>query len=190
MKELLENQDALNPKSMNYVPTYEEMKLPRDLIRRLETEYMDDLKSEKNNKELDYYMAKYQLAHRNKLIIKEKISASKKSLKLSSHWYNTLQPKEIEDLIERSRPYTDQVIDELIERVKTSWELNYLEQLRIRIKAAPIILSPAADSKLKRFPNYSMGTNELHGSAYTFYKLWAHVFKSHKRTGRIIIKGK
>lgn len=189
MYNYLQNKDAMNVNSMNYVPTYEEMNLPKDLIRRLETEWEDEAKTKRNNLELDHYMSKWQLNHRNKLITKKKIKESERSLKLAAHWFNTLQSKEIESLINNSRSIVDQVIDELRTRIKSDWELNYLEELRLRVKKESIDLTPASNAKLKRFPKYNMGTNELHGSVYTFYRLWAHVFKSHKRIGQIIIKG-
>lgn len=187
--QLLKNAELTNKKSMSYEPTWQEAGVPESLIRKLETEWEDPIKNAKNEKELDYYMNKAKDEHRNKLKFIEKVGAAKKELRLSSHWYNTLQPKEIENLVERSRLVVDQVFDELRGRVKSSWELNYIEELRLRVKTGKIAITPATNAKLKRFPAYNMGTNELHGSVYTFYRLWAHIFKSYKRAGRVIVKG-
>lgn len=188
-KEEIEKMDEYNKKTMAYIPTMEEAGIPQKLMDDM-FHFMDDpIKSEKLQKQYDAYILKWQIKHREKLQREIKSKEAKKELKLSAHWYNTLQTKEIEKLIDNSRSVADQVIDNLRDRIKSSWELNYLEELRIRIRTAPIVLSPATSAKLKRFPNYNMGTNELHGSGYAFYRLWAHVFKSHKRIGRIVIKG-
>lgn len=180
--------DEYNRKTMAYIPTQEEAGIPQKLMDDM-FHFMDDpIKSEKLQKQYDDYILRWQIKNREKLKQQVKSKAARKDLKLSSHWYNTLQQQEINNLLENSRSFCDQVIDDLRERLKNEWEVNYLEQLRVRVKTAPIILSPASSSKLSRFPNYSMGTNELHGSVYAFYKLWSHVFKSHKRAGRIVVR--
>lgn len=176
----MERNRSLSKKSMDYVPTWDEAGVPENLQLRIEKEWEDPIKNEKNEKELLYYIDKYQLKHREKLRLKELELKEKQLLKMSAHWYKTLMKEELENLIEDSRAIAEETFDSLRENIKATWELNYIEMLRYRVKHSRPILNPASEAKLRRFPQYDFNTKSLYGSDYAFYRLWAHCFPSPK----------
>lgn len=180
---MLPQKEHLDPKSISYVPTFEEMGLPQRLIRSMEMNFEDPIQSAKDEKEFLAYMESWQKKHKERLKAQELLKKEKQSFKLSAHWFNNMTESDLIQLIDDSRRFADQVFDELSKRVKTSWELQHIEKLRLRVKNCPIYIAKAMPSKLKRFPNYDFTTNSLNGSVYTFYRLWSHCFKA-KRQAR------
>ena len=181
----LKKDPQLNPNSTCYIPTMEEAGIPQKLMDDMFRDMDDPIKTERHQRLYDSYILKYQTKHREKVKMVEKAKSEKRERKLLAHWFNTLLENELIQLIDDSRRFADQVFDELNNRVTSTWELQYIEKLRIRVKTGVISVRPAADNKLKRFPNYNASKGSLHGSVYTFYRLWAHVFKSYSRSGAI-----
>lgn len=181
-----DQKEYLNPKSISYVPTFEEMGLPQRLIKSMEMNFEDPIQSAKDEKEFTMYKENWQRKHRERLKRAEMLKKEKAEFKLSAHWFNRLSEAELIQLIDDSRRFADQVFDDLRGRIASEWELQYIEKLRLRVKKSPIYIIKATPSKLKRFPNYDFANNGLHGSVYTFYKLWSHIFKA-KRESRGMI---
>lgn len=173
----------LDPNSMDYVPPMEEA-LPKELIRKLETEWEDPIKSAENDRQYDLYIERWQIKHREKLRLKLLEKKEKKGRKLITHWFNTLHEAEIKELIESSRSIVEEVFSQLIPNSTKQWESDYMIKLKMRVKNGFITISNASDDKLRRFPKYNATRKSLDGSPHSFYRLWAHVFKSEERSLR------
>lgn len=169
--------DAYNKNSMSYIPTYEEMGLPQNLIRRMETEYEDEIKTRKNNLEYDAYMQKWQNKHRADLSKKIKQKKERRDQNFAGHWFIIKTDAERMALIEETRSLVDEVMDDVIKSIRINSLIVHAETLRIGVKRAPISLFSASNDKLRRFPSYSLETNSLEGSSSSFYRLWSHVFR-------------
>jgi len=176
-----EKDHELDRNSMDYIPTWDEAKIPQKLRMKLENEWEDEIKSKKNEEELDGYIKAWQRKHREKVIKTERAKAEIKTRKLFAHWFATLPEKELIQLIDNSRNIVDPALDKVVETVTATWQLNYIEKLRIRVKRNPIEIEQPSLDKLKRFPSYSPTTGKLTGSPYSFYRMWAHVFRSEAR---------
>ena len=170
----MEIDDRLNKKSPNYLPTYEELKLPADLLRRLETEWDDPIKHERNDREYQGYVLRWQQKHKERLILQASLKKEREKINLATHWYVTLHKEEIEDLIEQSRKLADKVFRG--KQTSIPRMAAFYSDLHLRVlKGIPRVF-PATSSKLKSFPKYDPYTKSLTGSKTSFIRLWIHVF--------------
>ncbi len=176
----MENKDAYNPKSMSYVPTYEEMKLPQDLIRRMETEFNDPVKNGRNEREYEAHLLRWQNRHREGLKVQAKYKKERKDQSYQTHWFVIKTDEERLRLIDESRSLAHEVMDEVVRSIRIPSLLMHAEGLRIAVTRMPISLFAASNDKLRRFPVYSLETDSLEGSPSSFYRLWSHVFKTTK----------
>lgn len=178
----MKDQDPLlNPKSMDYVPTFDELKLPKRLREKLEMFIEDDAEAEKVQNEYQSYLNDWKLKHREVVRKNEIAIAERKTRKIIAHWFNTLPKEKLFELIEDSRQLCDEIMDRIREGASAEWELNYIEKLRLRVKKNPITVESASIDKVRRFPLYNVSDDSLSGSPYSFYRMWAHVFKSESR---------
>lgn len=182
----MEKDNQLNKNSMDYIPTWDEMKLPQKLRSKLEAYIEDESEAEKVEKEYQGYIDSWQRRHREKIRKVEVAKAEIKNRKILSHWFSTLPQDQIIQLIDRSRSVCDFVMDDIRDGAKASWQLNYIEKLRIRVKRNPIEITDASMDKLKRFPRYNAASDKLTGSPYAFYRMWAHIFKSERMAKRSV----
>jgi len=167
----------LDKSSPTYVPTYKEMGYTLEEFEAL------DWEKPQTTAEWDARLLAFQIKHRKKIVEKKKQSKEVKMQKFVDHWYSTLNSTEIGLLIEDSRKLADQAIDRVLESEKLPAMRNYYDTLRLKVKTASYKIMPADLNKLARFPSYDKGTNSLTGSAYSFVKLWSHVFSSRKSRG-------
>ena len=168
----MEKMEGLDKKSIDYHPTLFEIGYTQEEFDSI------DWSDPRKNKEYEERVIRFQLKHRAKLkriAVKEKERKMQKQL---GHWYNTLQTKEIEALIEKSREHVDDVIDKVNEKQTLSRMVSFYENLRYKVKKGKFEIIPATESKLKYFPRYIHQTNQLTGSVYSFAKLWSHVFST------------
>lgn len=168
----------LDKKSMSYIPTWSEMKLPQDLIIRLETCVDDPVEAEMVEKEYQKYVDAWQVKHREKLRKTDLNKNEVKSREVLTHWFATLPTVKVIELINDTRHMVDEVLDARYKASTASWELVYIENLRSRVKHTEPVIEQTTVSKLKRFPKYDIANDSLHGAAYSFYRMWAHCFKS------------
>ena len=173
--------NQLDRNSMDYIPTWDEMKLPSRLRQKLEQDIEDEAEMERVNKELDAHIEAWQRKHREKIRKNEIAKKEKLTRKNLAHWYSTLPRIEVEQMINDSRKLADQVLDHIRESATASWQLNYVEKLRLRVKRQPLTVELASPDKLRRFPMYDESTKKLYGSPYSFYRMWAHCFKSERK---------
>lgn len=174
-------ENVLNPNSMDYIPTWDEMKLPPRLRNKLESYIEDEMEAEKVQKELESHIERWQLRHREVVRKKEIAKTEVKTRKLLAHWFATLPKEKIEILIDETRHLADQVLDERLASSSAAWESNYIEKLRARVKRNPFTVEATTFDKMRRFPIYDAANDELSGAPYSYYRLWAHVFKSESR---------
>lgn len=172
--------EALNKKSMDYIPTYQEIGYSDQEMENLNF----DLEHVRN--EWERRINVFQRKHREKLMERESLKKNRKIKEMASHWYVRLNESEITALIEKSRSLADDVIDSLNSGSKPKSIYNYYESLRNKVKTSKAIIVACEEKKLERFPKLNESTKQLYGSAYSFSKLWAHVFstKNSKRKGQ------
>lgn len=164
--------DGIDEKSMNYVPTYQEMGYTTLQFDSINWENQSECRDYENR------MLKFQLKHREKL---KKIAIKSKTKKMSkyiSHWYNVLKKEEIEALIRDSLHLSDNALDKIQQGQSLQSMVSYYENLRYKIKKGSFEIYPADESKIRFFPRYIHATNKLTGSVYSFTKLWSHVFST------------
>lgn len=179
--EKMQKENELNKNSMDYIPTWDEAKVPKWLQNKLSDIIDDENELKKLESQLDGYIEAYKRKHREQIRKKEIAKAEVKNRKVLAHWFATLPKDKIIALIEKTRLYADEVIDLRRDSVSAQWELNYVEKLRIRVKRNPITVESTTIDKMKRFPSYDPANDCLTGSPYSFYRMWAHCFKSEKR---------
>lgn len=177
----MEKDDRLIKNSPNYLPTYEELKLPADLLRRLETEWDDPDKHERNDREYQGYVLRWQQKHKENLALRHQLKKEREKLNLASHWFVTLPKEEIEDLIEKSRKLADRVF--IGKQTSLPRMAAFYADLHLRVLKSIPRITPAVSSQLKSFPKYDPYTKSLTGSKTSFIKLWIHVFSVKLRKG-------
>ncbi len=176
----MEKIEEHNKNSMSYVPTFEEMKLSKEFIHRMETEWDDPIKSVRNDREYEAHVKRWQEKHRASLTKKTKQKKERKDQNFMSHWYVLKSDGERIKLIEETRVLADAVMDEVIKGLTIASLINHAEGLRASIKSMPVTLDAASNDKLRRFPKYSLETESLEGGSSSFYRLWSHVFRMRK----------
>lgn len=181
--------NELNRNSMDYIPTWDEAGVPKWLQNKLSDIIDDENELKKLEAQLDSYIDSYKRRHREQIRKKEIAKAEVKTRKVLAHWFATLHKEKIIRLVDDSRSIVDEVMDQRRDACSAQWELNYIEKLRIRVKRNPITVESTTHDKMKRFPIYDPVEDTLSGSPYSFYRLWAHCFKSETRhAGHIKIK--
>ena len=170
----------LDKNSMDYIPSWDELKLPKRLRDKLELLIEDEHEASIVQKEFEHYESVWKMKHRDTIRKQEKSKAERSSRKYISHWFEALPINKKDQLIDESRKLCDEVLDLMLSKVTQSWQSTYIENLRLRVKFSKIDLTSASVDKLKRFPSYSESTDKLTGSAYAFYRMWAHCFRSER----------
>ena len=167
--------DTSDPKSPDYFPTISELGYTQEEFNKIG---VGDINLDR---EYEKRLELFQQKHRKMLMNKAVKVRKKKMIQVS--WYNVLSENEKEELIIKSIKIADEVIDKVNKNQSLKDVFTYYEKLRIRVKGGKFTLYDADDVKCSKFPKYCNVNKSLTGSAYSFVKLWVHVFSERRIKG-------